>query len=213
MPRSKYEHSLELLKLDLIHMANLTEVQIDDVICALEQNDIALAQKVTEGEERINELCDKIESSCLKIFLCEQPVAQDFRDVSSILKMITDLERIADQADDIAHIVQEFRGEDYIKELVHIPQMGKFACRMVKDSISAFAAGDVELAKKTIALDDEIDRLFGVVKSELCDKIRENASNADQAISLMMIAKYLERIGDHAVNICEWANYSMTGHK
>ncbi len=154
----------------------------------------------------------EIEQDCLKILLMERPVAGDFRDVSAALKMITDLERIADQAADISEISLRFGDEKFIKEPEHIAEMARCAIAMVKDSVQSYINRDVAAARDLDNRDDRVDILFETIKKDLVELIRRDPSNADQAILFMMVAKYLERIGDHAVNIGEWVDYAVTGH-
>jgi len=157
----------------------------------------------------------KIERDSLLLLLKQQPVAKDLRSISAALKMITDMERIGDQAADIAHIVTILseKGE-YIKKLEHIPMMADMAIDMVAKSVKSYVDLDIELAKEVILKDDQVDDLFELIKKEFIDLIKKDANNGDQAIYFMMIAKYLERIGDHAVNICEWVIFYLTGeHK
>ncbi|MBR2371922.1 MAG: phosphate signaling complex protein PhoU, partial [Clostridia bacterium] len=139
------------------------------------------------------------------------PVAKDFRSVSTALKMITDIERFGDQASDIGELVYSMPGETYIKELTHIPAMGNLAVKMVRDSVSSFINNDLELANEVVRADDKMDELFDEVKQELIAYIKKDGNNGEQAITLMMIGKYLERIGDHAVNVAEWTQYNETG--
>ena len=143
--------------------------------------------------------------------LRQQPVAKDFRSVSTALKMITDIERFGDQASDIGELVYSMPGETYIKELIHIPAMGNLAVKMVRDSVSSFINNDLELANEVVKADDKMDELFDEVKKELIAYIKKDGNNGEQAIILMMIGKYLERIGDHAVNVAEWTQYNETG--
>ena len=152
-----------------------------------------------------------IEKKCMRILLKQQPVAKDFRVVSTALKMITDIERFGDQAADIGDLVSTMPGETYIKKLTHITAMGDLALKMVRDSVNSFINNDEPLADEVIRLDDEMDELFLTVKNELIELIKVDANNGDQAIELMMVAKYLERIGDHAVNVAEWTKYNETG--
>lgn len=142
----------------------------------------------------------------------EHPVASDFRDVSAALKMITDLERIADQAADISEISLQFKDDKFIKEPEHIELMSKLAIGMVKDGVSSYINRDLDTARGLDKRDDRVDELFEIVKSDLVTLIKKDPENAEQAILFMMIAKYLERIGDHAVNIGEWAEYAVTGY-
>ena len=149
-----------------------------------------------------------------KLLLQQQPVARDLRLISSALKMITDMERIGDQASDIAELVIYLSKEPYRKELKHLPQMAENAIRMVTGALDAYVRKDVALAREVMAMDDTIDALFVTVKDELIALIRNDASAGSQAIDLLMIAKYYERIGDHAQNIAEWVEYALTGrHK
>ena len=142
----------------------------------------------------------------------EHPVASDFRDVSAALKMITDLERIADQASDISEISLQFGDEEFIKEPEHIEMMAKLVIGMVKDGVTSYINRDLDAARSLEKRDDRVDELFETVKKDLIELIKTNPANADQAILFMMIAKYLERIGDHAVNIGEWVEYAATGY-
>ena len=143
----------------------------------------------------------------------EHPVASDFRDVSAALKMITDLERIADQASDISEISLQFGDEEFIKEPEHIEMMAKLVIGMVKDGVTSYINRDLDAARGLEKRDDRVDELFETVKKDLIELIKTNPANADQAILFMMIAKYLERIGDHAVNIGEWVGYAATGSR
>jgi len=142
----------------------------------------------------------------------EHPVASDFREVSAALKMITDLERIGDQARDIAEIATQLGDGEYIKQLVHIPQMAVIVIAMVKDGVQAYINRDLALARSLDRTDDKVDELFNVVMSDLTALIKKNPDDAEQAVMFMMITKYLERIGDHAVNIGEWVEYAITGN-
>ena len=143
--------------------------------------------------------------------LQQQPVARDLRLISAVLKMITDMERIGDQCEDISEITIILAGQEYIKRLEHIPQMAKATAKMVTDSIDAFVKKDLELAKAVMESDDMVDSLFLSVKSELIEISRKDPGNIEQSIDLLMVAKYFERIGDHAENIAEWVEFSITG--
>jgi phosphate transport system protein len=155
----------------------------------------------------------EIEQSCLRILLMEHPVASDFHEVSAALKMITDLERISDQAWNIAEIATQFGDEEYIKKLEHIPQMAVIVIQMVKDGVQAYINRDLALARSLEKTDDKVDNLFNIVIAELTALIKENPDNAEQAIMFTMITKYLERIGDHAVNIGDWVEHALTGNR
>ncbi len=210
--RNKYEAELAQVFDKLVTMCRETERAIDRSVTALVMRDAALSRAVIEEDKNIDRLEHEIEQDCLKILLMEHPVASDFRDVSAALKMITDLERIADQAADIAELALGFGNEKYIKEPEHIAEMAKLATAMVKDSVESYINRDVELARSLDGRDDRVDELFETVKNDLVALIRLDGANADQAILFMMIAKYLERIADHAVNIGEWVEYAATGY-
>ena len=205
--RNKYEAELAQVFDKLVTMCRETERAIDRSVEALVRRNPELSRAVIDEDKNIDRLED-----CLKILLMEHPVASDFRDVSAALKMITDLERIADQAADISEIALQFGSEQYIKEPEHIAEMAKLATAMVKDSVESYINRDVALARSLEARDDRVDELFETVKRDLVALIRLDGANADQAILFMMIAKYLERIGDHAVNIGEWVEYAATGY-
>ena len=209
--RRRFDEQLSLLNYSLIEMAVLIESAIEKAVQSLEDQDISLAKSVIEGDQTIDEKEKEIESLCLKLLLQQQPVAKDLRLISSALKMITDMERIGDQAADISQITVNLVGQEYIKKLEHIPQMAKATVKMVKESIDSYVRKDLELAQAVIDYDDVVDHLFLSVKRDLVQLIHENVENGSQAIDLLMIAKYLERIGDHATNIAEWVVFSITG--
>jgi len=212
--RSKFDEQLAHLNNTLIEMGAIVERAIADTTKALMEQDIELAEKIISSDDEIDNKEKEIESLCLKLILQQQPVARDLRLVSAVLKIITDLERIGDHAKDISEITMLLAGRKYIKKLEHIPQMAAETMKMVTESINAFVKKDVELAQEVIAYDDKVDDLFNIVKTDLVELINENAKNGDQAIDLIMIAKYFERIGDHATNIAEWVIFSLTGiHK
>lgn len=209
--RSNFDKALDLLNNELIKMGSLVEDRIKDAVEALINQDVNLAKDIIKGDIEVDRMEKEIESTCLTLILQQQPVARDLRLISSILKMITDLERIGDHAQDICEISLLFSKEKYIKELTHIPQMAKATIDMLKKSIDAFVNHDMELAYEVIKLDDRVDTLFDIIKDELILLIREEVDNGEQAINFLMIAKYFERIGDHAENIAEWVLFSITG--
>ena len=175
----------------------------------LDDND-ELCQKAVSTEEEINRKERDIESICMKLLLEQQPVARDLRVISSALKMISDMERIGDQAYDIAEIAKFIKNSN-VKSRVHIKEMAAAAIKMVTDSVDSFVKKDIELARAVMDYDDKVDNLFNCIKDELVQLISEDRANGEFCIDLLMIAKYLERIGDHAVNIAEWVEYSITG--
>ncbi len=212
--RNRFDQQLELLNRDLLEMGALIERSIESATQALIRRDVETAKTAIASDHEVDQKEREIEALCLKLLLQQQPVAKDLRFISAALKMITDMERIGDQAADIAGIVIYIAGEPSIKELVHLPQMGRSAIDMVHGSLDAYVKKDLALARRVMEMDDVVDRLFDVIKNELIEKIRADASTGSQAIDLLMIAKYYERIGDHAQNIAEWVEYALTGrHK
>lgn len=209
--RKIFEEELANLKTELVEMCRLTEQMIDNAILALVNRDRELGKSIGEMDKRVDEYEMNIEKRCMRILLKQQPVAKDFREVSTALKMITDIERFGDQASDIGELVCTMPGEKYIKKLTHITAMGNLAVKMVRESVNSFINNNESLADEVIKLDDEMDEMFLAVKNDLIELIKKDGNNGDQAIELMMIAKYLERIGDHAVNVCEWTKYNETG--
>ena len=209
--RKIFEEELAELKTELAQMCRLTEQMISDAITALINRDRELGKSISSTDKRVDEYEMAIEKKCMRILLKQQPVAKDFREVSTALKMITDIERFGDQAADIGELVYSMPGERYIKELVHTKAMGNLAIKMVRDSVNSFINNDASLADEVILLDDQMDELFVTVKTELIELIKKDGRNGDQGIELMMVAKYLERIGDHAVNVAEWTKYNETG--
>ncbi len=209
--RKQFEDELSQLKTELVKMCRLTENMIETAIRALAEKDPELGRSVGLMDKQVDEYEMDIEKKCMRILIRQQPVAKDFREVSCALKMITDIERFGDQASDIGDIVYSFGGAPYIKNLTHISEMGSLAVKMVSESVNSFIMNDEKLADSVVLADDEMDSLFLTVKEELIALIKEDGKNGDQAIELMMIAKYLERIGDHAVNVAEWTKYNETG--
>jgi len=209
--RSNFDTQLKNLNDSLVEMGEMVERAITAAITALIEQDTALAQKIIDSDNDIDDKEKEIESLCLRILLQQQPVAGDLRQISAALKIITDLERIGDHAQDISEITLLLAGRKYIKKLEHIPQMAIETMKMVTESIQAFIRKDIELAQWVIAYDDIVDALFETIKKDLIVLIEQNADNGDQAIDLVMIAKYFERIGDHATNIAEWIVFWLTG--
>ncbi|MCL2856382.1 MAG: phosphate signaling complex protein PhoU [Oscillospiraceae bacterium] len=209
--RSKFEEQLAELNDMLVEMGTLIETAIALATQALREQDIELAKKAIAYEQEVDQKEKDIEALCLKLLLRQQPVARDLRLISAAMKMITDMERIGDQAADIAEITIMLAGTPYIKKLEHIPLMAQATVKMVTDSIDAFVKNDLELAHAVIKSDDVVDDLFGKVRSELIALIHADITNGEQALDFLMIAKYFERIGDHAVNIAEWVVFSITG--
>jgi len=211
--RNKFNKQLEKLHDMLTEMGSMIERAITLAIHALVQQDEAMAKQAIAFDDEIDHMEKEIESTCMRLLLQQQPVARDLRLISSALKMITDMERIGDQAADISEIALYLIGKTYIKKLEHIPQMAAATSKMVTESIDAFVKTDLDLAWKVIEYDDVVDELFDSVKYDLIELIQADKANGEQAIDLLMIAKYFERIGDHATNIAEWVVFSITGKR
>lgn len=212
--RNRFDSQLEQLNNSLIEMGAFVEQAISNAVEALQTQNAEQARKNIKFDRVINDKEREIEALCMKLLLQQQPVAKDLRLISAVLKMITDLERIGDQAQDISEIVLYLSSQPYIKKLEHITKMAQLTSKMVTNSIDAFVKHDVFLAQKVCDSDDAVDELFILVKDELVSLIHENVDNGEQAVDLLMVAKYFERIGDHAVNIGEWVIFSITGqHK
>jgi len=209
--RTRFEHEMGVLKLDLIEMGRLIEQAIEDVVLAFKNQDHNLAREIIKGDSAVNDMQHTIESRCLALILRQQPVARDLRIVSTALKVVTDMERIGDQAADIAEILLHMEGENIFKESIHIPEMAKISKEMVHDAIEAFAKEDLEAARLIAGRDDLVDELFCKVKEDVLEMFRSGAEISDHGIDLLMIGKYLERVGDHAQNICEWIEFCQKG--
>lgn len=208
--RSKFDQQLAALNQELTEMGATCAQAIGLAAQALEQQDVALAAPVGQLEEQTNEQERTIEALCLKLLLQQQPVARDLRQISAALKMITDMERIGDQAADIAELTRYIRLTDGLSRL-HIGDMARAVIAMVTDSVDSFVKGDLALARAVRAADDQVDALFEQVKRELIDLIAADAAAGEVGLDILMVAKYLERIGDHATNVAEWVEYSLTG--
>ena len=209
--RSKFTEQLSQLNNNIIEMAEIVKKAIGQAEKALIEQDFTLAQQIIDSDDEIDDKEKEVESLCLKIILQQQPVAGDLRLISSVLKIITDLERIGDHAKDISELTLLLADKTYIKKLEHIPLMAEATMKMLTDSIDAFVKNDLELANEVILYDDVVDSLFETVKKDLIELIKKDADHGDQAIDLIMVAKYFERIADHATNIAEWVVFSLTG--
>lgn len=209
--RNRFDRQLSQLNDELIEMGSMIEKAIENAINALVNKDIDLAKEVIESDEDIDHQERTIENICMKLLLQQQPVAKDLRLVSSALKMITDMERIGDHAADISEMTVWMQSKEYPQHLERIQQMAKVTMVMLVGSINAFVNKNLEQAREVIARDDEVDALFLNVKSEVIQWIREGVDQGEQVADLLMVAKYFERIGDHATNISEWVIFSITG--
>jgi phosphate transport system protein len=208
--RERFEQQLEKLHVELITMGALCEEAISAAAKALESDDESLLHQVWEADSAIDQKEKEIESLCLKLLLQQQPVARDLREISSALKMISDMERIGDQASDIGDISRYIQGE-IPRSGLHIKEMAQAAVHMVTVSVESFVRRDLAMAQEAMDYDNVIDELFVKVKQDLIDWMSKNPDTAETAMDLLMVAKYLERIGDHAQNIAEWVVFSLTG--
>ncbi|HIU66056.1 MAG TPA: phosphate signaling complex protein PhoU [Candidatus Caccomorpha excrementavium] len=212
--RSRFDAQLENLNNELVNMGAMIETAIGNAVKALMHKDVELAKKAISYDTEIDHKEREIEGDCLKLLLQQQPVAGDLRLISSALKMITDMERVGDHASDISEIVVMLKDKPYQAKLKQIPKMAEETIKMLNDCVDAFVRKDLDLAMDVIKRDDVVDDLFDEEKNSLLSVIRENADNGEEALDLLMIAKYFERIGDHATNIAEWVVFSITGeHK
>ena len=209
--RKTFDAELQELNYEMIDMAAAAEDAIDVVVESLASSDDAAAKSAVDMTKHMDEMERDIENRCLRLLLQQQPVARDLRTISAALKMVTDLQRIGDQCSNIAEISLLLKEQQQTQTLADIRTMSQKAGVMVKRAIFAYVNRDTESANAVISLDDEIDQLFRTIKSELVELIVENREEADQAIDLIIIAKYLERIADHAVNIAQWAIFCVTG--
>ncbi len=209
--RVLFERELDELNEELVRMGEMVEQAIEASFEALEQHDTALAEQVIEGDRLVDDMERKIESRCLSLMLRQQPVARDLRHISTALKAVTDLERIGDHAADIAELALRLEGKEDCGMLKHLPAMAGSVKTMVRDAIHAFIERDTEKADEIGRRDDLIDAFFDKVKREVIELLKRDGDRSGTAVDLLMLAKYLERIGDHAVNVCEWTEFSDTG--
>ncbi len=209
--RSHFDEQLALLNKELISMGVLCENAIAMAAKALIEGDMEIAKNVDSFDREIEQKEREIEALCLKLLLLQQPVARDLRQISSALKMITDMERIGDQAADIAEIVTMANIKES-DDTIHIGEMARATIKMVTESIDAFVKQDIKIAQAVIDYDDVVDALFNKVKKALVIMFGKSGSNSEYALDLLMIAKHFERIGDHAAIIAEWVVFSITGN-
>lgn len=211
MMRTKLNEELLKLHSMLEEMGDMIERALEGSVRALADGDMDKAKEIIRNDALINNQEKEIESLCFKMILMEHPVAYDLRNVSAAMKMITDMERIGDNAADICELILHTGKTETAMDYGHISGMAKVTIRMVKKSIEAFIKRDLELARKVCVSDDEVDELFQSAKNDLVELIRHDVNKSEQAIDMLMIAKYFERIGDHATNIGEWVIYSING--
>ncbi|HIZ55379.1 MAG TPA: phosphate signaling complex protein PhoU [Firmicutes bacterium] len=211
MPRKVFTQELESLNNDLVKMVVMTEVSIDEAIRALTGRDIALAHKVIAGDDHIDELQRSIEHRCVDLFVSQAPVASDVRLLVSILKMTTDIERIADHASDISEMVLHIDDTEYAWKLDYVERLSEFIRQMLRDVTRSYINRDILLAKSVCAHDEDVDSIFHQAVSSLMELMAKEPKYIPQATNFMFIVKYMERIGDHCTNLAEWVIYNITG--
>lgn len=210
MTRNYFDQELQELQVSLLKMSSMVEELLHNSVKSLKAQDVELARKVIEDDDLIDEMEFVVEDKCLKLIALQSPLAKDLRLIATALKIITDLERIADYAVDIARITIKLANEKYIKELIDIPRMSEIAVDMVKGSIDAYVNLDIEEAKNVAKMDDEMDALYKQIFRELLFIMMEDNNTVHQATYFLLISRYLERIGDHVTNICERIIHTVT---
>ncbi len=211
MTRTGFDSALESLHHDILTMGSIVEKQIHQSIEALVEKDSDLAEQIIANDDLVDNLEKDIENKCIRLIGKEQPLAIDLRTIFTSSKIITDLERIADHAVDIAKVVKRLKGQDYIKELIDIPKMAQVVEKMIKESLDAFIEGDVDAAYAVCKMDDEVDAYYKIIFNDLLKIMIRDQTSINQGTQFMFVAKNLERIADHVTNICEWTVYLVTG--
>lgn len=212
--RKKFDQELEAVKENLAKMGLLCQQGIEMAIEYIEKPDQKLETSIAETEQEIDDMERQIENQCLKLFMREQPVAGDLRAVSAAMRMISDLERIGDHAEDIAEVAK-YLNEDGSPagSMNELREMSRAASAMVRNAVEAYAKKDLDLANQVAASDDVVDSYFEKIKRDIATQISENVESAQHGLDSLMVAKYLERIGDHSVNLAEWVRFMITGNK
>ena len=210
MTRNYFDKELQDLHLLMLKMCTVVEEALNNSVYALKHQDIELAQSVIDGDDVIDNMEAQIEDKCLKLIALQAPMAKDLRFIATAMKIITDLERIADHAVDISKITKRLASEKYIKELIDIPRMGEIITRMVKESIDAYVKQDADKAKIVAQMDDEVDAIHKQIFRELLLIMMEDPKKINQATNFLFVSKSLERIGDYVTNICEKIIYAVT---
>lgn len=213
MTRNSYVAALEELNNDVLMMGNLVEKAISSAVKSLEERDIKLAEKVLKDDDLVDNFQLEIENKCLTMLALQQPMAGDLRTIATALKIVTDLERIADHAVNIAEITMKLQDEPLVKPLVDIPKMAVLAREMLRDSITAYTDRDLDLAESLIVREKEVDALNELVYQDLMQLMTQNPEKISQGINLLLVALYLERVADHVTNLGEWTIYLATGQR
>lgn len=211
MTRYAFEEQMDVLHRKMMTMGSLVEEAIHKSIKSLVERDVQLAEQVIVNDKMINELEHEIQSGCFQLIALQQPVGNDLRRLGTMLKLVTDLERMGDHAVSIAKTTKRLMNEEYVKPLIDIPLMADHVKEMVRDSLNAYIARDKEAAEQIALRDDVVDKLYSTVFRDLIALMTKNSDSISQATHLLLVAQYLERIADHVTNICEWIIYMSTG--
>ena len=209
--RDYYNKQLSELEKMMCDMGQMIETAIEDAMTALLEKDPEKAKEIIQNDEKVDHQQKKIEDLCMQLLLSQQPVATDLRQISSAIKMVTDMERIGDHAADISDITLQLVQSGYPHDLSNVKKMAEETTHMLKDSLDAYIEKDAQKAVKVIHQDDVVDEYFSNIKKEIIRQINESSEGGEQEADLLMIIKYLERIGDHATNIAEWVLFYITG--
>lgn len=213
MTRTSFDNNLQVLHNDLIRMGSIVEKQIYQSVEAMKNGDYEAAEQIIKDDDIVDNLDREISDKCIKLIGREQPLAIDLRTIFTTSKIVTDLERMADHAVDIAKITIRLKGQKYIKPLIDIPKMGEIVQLMIKESLDAYVEGDLDKAYKVCKMDDEIDDLYKKVFMDLLNMMKVDNSTVEQGSQFLFVCKFLERIADHVTNICEWTIYLVTGEQ
>lgn len=213
MPRGAFDLNLQELHNDLLRMGSIVEKQIHQCIEGLVNQDEKLSDLVIINDDLVDSLQKEIEDKCIKLIAMQQPLAKDLRTIFTTIKIVTDLERMADHAVDIAKIAKRLKNEKYIKELIDIPKMAGIVQTMIKDSLDSYVDSNVEKAYSTCKMDDSVDSIYKQVFSELLVNMMKDTATITQATQFLFVCKFLERVADHTTNICESTIYLVTGEQ
>ncbi|MCR5515438.1 MAG: phosphate signaling complex protein PhoU [Lachnospira sp.] len=207
--RSKFDEQLKSLNEEMIRMSSMIENAIKEAIEALLKQDVTKARQIMENDDYIDQEQKRIENICFQLLIQQQPVAKDLRNITAAMKMVTDMERIGDHAADISELTVVLSDVPYQVKIDNIKDMAKESIDMLKQAVTAYVESDMKMAREVIEHDDVVDELFCKVKSDLIDVMQNNTAYEEHAADLLMVNKYLERIGDHATNIAEWVIFSL----
>lgn len=210
-PRKIFEMELVELHNDLLRMGSIVEKQIHMCIKSLAEQNVELANEVINNDDIVDNLMREIETKSIKLIAMQQPIATDLRFIFTCINIVTDLERMADHAVDIAKVTKRLKDQVYIKQLVDIPKMGSIVSTMIKDALDAYVERNLEKAYEIAKRDDIVDRLYKEVFSEMLAIMTKDNTKIEQATQFLFVCKFLERIADHVTNICEWTIYIVTG--